>query len=112
MAPGEHDRLLAFISHLPQLTVSALMSVVGTAAGRDRLPLCGPGLVDSTRLASSPSEIWKDVCATNAGEIAAALDALIARLQDVRQDLESGRTVDQVFESANAWRERLVAGRS
>ncbi len=32
LSPEEHDRLLAFISHLPQLTVSALMHVVGEAA--------------------------------------------------------------------------------
>src|SRR5688572_5082110 len=32
LSPDDHDRLLAFISHLPQLTVSALMHVVGEAA--------------------------------------------------------------------------------
>ena len=35
LSPDDHDRLLAFISHLPQLTVSALMHVVGEAAGRE-----------------------------------------------------------------------------
>lgn len=111
MGPGEHDRLLAFISHLPQLTVSALMDVVGGATGRGGLQLSGRGLLDSTRLASSPADIWKEVCATNADEIAAALDALIARLQELRQDLDSGQAIDRVFESAKAWRESLLAGR-
>ena len=32
-----HDRLLAFLSHLPQLTASALMQVVGDAVGADGL---------------------------------------------------------------------------
>jgi prephenate dehydrogenase len=112
MEPAEHDRLLAFTSHLPQLSVSALMSVVGAAAGRAGLQLSGRGLLDTTRLASSPPDIWKDVCATNADEIAQALDALIARLQDLRQHLDSGAAIDQVFESAKAWREVLIAGRS
>jgi prephenate dehydrogenase len=110
--PADHDRLLAFISHLPQLSVSALMHVVGNAARQEGLQLSGRGLVDTTRLASSPAGIWKEVCATNADEIAAALDALIAVLQDLRQNLETGQAVDRIFQSANAWRETLLAERS
>ena len=110
--PARHDQLLAYISHLPQLTVSALMHVVGAAAGSQGLGLSGRGLVDTTRLASSPAGIWKDVCATNADDIGVALDTLIALLQDLRRDLQAGEVLDRVFESANAWREALVADRS
>jgi prephenate dehydrogenase len=112
VSPEDHDRLLAFISHLPQLAVSALMHVVGEAAGRDGLGLSGRGLQDTTRLASSPAGIWKEVCATNADEIGSALDALIAVLQQLRNDLEQGRTIDEVFESANLWRDVLGTGKS
>jgi prephenate dehydrogenase len=109
LSAAEHDRLLSFISHLPQLTVSALMHVVGQAAGRDGLSLSGRGLQDTTRLASSPADIWKEVCATNADEIGSSLDALIAVLQALRRDLESGMTIEEVFASANLWRETLGA---
>lgn len=112
LSPFEHDHLLAFISHLPQLTVSALMHVVGHAAGQQGLELSGRGLVDTTRLASSPADIWKEVCATNPDEVGAALDALIAVLKDLRASLESGTSIDEVFESANLWRETLLAGRT
>jgi prephenate dehydrogenase len=112
LSPEDHDRLLAFISHLPQLTVSALMHVVGREAGQDGLQLSGRGLQDTTRLASSPAGIWKEVCATNVDEVGSALDALIAVLQSLRRDLETGKSIDEVFESANLWRETLVAGRS
>ena len=112
LSPAEHDHLLAFISHLPQLTVSTLMHVVGDAAGREGLELSGRGLVDTTRLASSPADIWKEVCATNPDEVGAALDALIDVLQKLRGGLRSGTAIDEVFESANAWREVLLAGRS
>ena len=105
-----HDRLLAFISHLPQLTVSALMHVVGNAVGREGLSLSGRGLHDTTRLAASPADIWKEVCATNADEIGDALDALIAVLQELRGDLKTGESVEDVFESANLWRGTLVSG--
>jgi prephenate dehydrogenase len=100
----EHDRLLAFLSHLPQLTASALMQVVGDAVGLEGLALAGRGLADTTRLASSPADIWRDITATNADEIGAALDALIARLQDLRRDLREGDTLADVFTDAARWR--------
>jgi prephenate dehydrogenase len=112
LTPDDHDRVLAFISHLPQLTVSALMHVVGTAVGEDGLGLSGRGLQDTTRLASSPAGIWREVCASNADEVGAALDALIAMLKELRADLETGETVDEVFDSANRWRETLLSGLS
>jgi prephenate dehydrogenase len=106
-----HDRLLAFLSHLPQLTASALMQVVGDAVGDDGLALAGRGLVDTTRLASSPAEIWRDIAATNADEIGPALDTLIALLNDLRADLESGDRLAETFQDAGRWRDRLT-GRS
>ena len=109
LSPDDHDRLLAFISHLPQLTVSALMHVVGEAAREDGLGLSGRGLQDTTRLASSPADIWKEVCATNADEIGSALDALISVLRQLRADLQSGKSIDAVFESANLWRQTLLS---
>ena len=105
--PAAHDRLLAFVSHLPQLTASALMQVVGDAAGAGGLALAGRGLVDTTRLAASPADIWRDIAATNADEIGPALDALIAVLQDLRADLPGGDRLAEVFESAARWRSAL-----
>ena len=102
-----HDRLLGYLSHLPQLTASALMHVIGDAVGDDGLALAGRGLLDTTRLASSPAGIWKDIAATNADEIRAALDALIAVLQDLRADVAEGERLAAVFASANRWRESL-----
>ena len=104
MSPADHDRMLAFISHLPQLTSTALMHVVGSAAGEKGLGLTGRGLADTTRLASSPASIWRDICATNADEIGAALDELVAVLQKLRNGLEADEPVAQLFDSAAAWR--------
>ncbi len=106
-----HDRLLAFLSHLPQLTASALMHVVGDAVGDAGLELAGRGLVDTTRLASSPAEIWRDIASTNADEIRPALDTLIAILEDLRADLTNGDRLAEIFEDAGRWRARLT-GRS
>jgi prephenate dehydrogenase len=68
MSADVHDRLVAALSHLPQLTASALMSVVGDAVGADGLALAGRGLADTTRLAASPPDIWKDIAATGSAE--------------------------------------------
>ena len=107
MGVQAHDRLLAFLSHLPQLTASALMQVVGGAVGQEGLELAGRGLADTTRLASSPPDIWRDIAATNADEIGPALDALIALLQALRKDLPHGDSLTDVFVDAARWRGSL-----
>jgi prephenate dehydrogenase len=105
---GAHDHLLAFLSHLPQLTASALMRVVGDAVGDDGLALSGRGLVDTTRLAASPAGIWADIAATNADEIGPALDVLIEVLRDLRRDLPEGDRLEETFDAAGRWRRALV----
>ena len=108
MPADEHDRVLAFLSHLPQLTASALMGVVGKAVGAAGLALAGRGLSDTTRLASSPSGIWRDITASNADQIGPALDALIAVLQSLRDDLPAAGRLEEVFADAAAWREQVT----
>lgn len=111
MGAAQHDRLMAFLSHLPQLTATALMDVAGSAAATDGLLLAGRGLVDTTRLASSPAGVWRDICASNADEIGGALDLLIARLTVLRADLASGDAIESIFEDAARWRAELMKGR-
>ena len=111
MAADAHDQLMAYVSHLPQLTASVLMEVVGRSASSEGLRFAGRGLTDSTRLASSPASVWRDVCASNADDIGPALDALIARLTELRADLNNGRVVDEVFDDAAKWRADLMKGR-
>lgn len=107
MGVDAHDRMLAYLSHLPQLTASALMDVVGSAVQDEGLTLAGRGLIDTTRLASSPANIWTDIVATNADQVGAALDTLIALLQELRADIGRGERLAEVFEAANHWRRQL-----
>ncbi len=102
-----HDRLVAFLSHLPQIAASALMQVVGDAVGPDGLALAGRGLADTTRLAGSPPDIWRDIAATNADQIGPALDELIVLLQDLRRDLPDGDRLTDVFSHASGLRDLL-----
>ncbi len=111
MDAGQHDRLMAFLSHLPQLTASALMETAGAAVSAEGLRLAGRGLVDTTRLASSPPGVWRDICATNADAIEEALDHLIRRLTELRADLSRGDAIEATFTEASRWRAELMKGR-
>lgn len=106
-----HDRFVGVVSHLPQLTSSALMHVVGKLAGDAGLEIAGAGLIDTTRLATSPPDIWKDIAATNEAVLREALDQLIRTLVDLRDTLRTGEAIDAVFTSACRWRTTLDGGR-
>lgn len=111
MDPATHDRLLAHLSHLPQLTISALMHVIGGETGAEGLALSGRGLRDATRLASSPASVWSDVVATNRDDIRRALDELISVLQGLRDDAGEHQ-LQRVFESAARWKAVLESSDS
>jgi prephenate dehydrogenase len=88
MSAVEHDRVMALVSHLPQVVSSALATVTREHSDADVLvSLAGKGYRDMTRLASSPWSMWSDILSTNSNETAAALDALIGKLTSVRDEL-------------------------
>ena len=102
LAPAEHDRVVAFTSHLPQLLSTALAAVLADCLERpEHLRASGPGLLDMTRLAASSFEIWRDILATNSDAIREALDACLQRLAGVRAALESPELAAE-FERAAA----------
>jgi prephenate dehydrogenase len=81
----EHDRLMAFVSHVPQLVAWALHA----AASRDpvatrRLGLAGPGYRDMTRLARSPRGVWREILGQNRGQVLRALAAFRRCLAEER----------------------------
>ena len=107
MDPVAHDHVLAYTSHLPQLTASALMHVVGDTVGASGLQWSGAGLADATRIAASPAVLWSDICQTNADEILQALDRLIETLRTLRAQVASNDPIAPLFESAQRWRARV-----
>ncbi|MER3428474.1 MAG: prephenate dehydrogenase/arogenate dehydrogenase family protein [Pyrinomonas sp.] len=90
LTADEHDRVFAYTSHLPQLLASALATTVEDHPAAERLfDLIGPGYRDMTRLAASSWTIWQDILSTNALNITAALDDVIAILDAVRRELRA-----------------------
>ena len=95
---AEHDRLAALVSHLPQLLSTALASLLAECP--DAARIAGPAAVDLTRLALSPYDIWRDIFATNSGEVDRALRAAIARLEQLRANLQSQPEMQEAFARA------------
>ncbi len=77
MSPREHDRAVAYLSHLPQLVAWALWAAAeGDRVAARHLDDAGPGFRDMTRLARSPRRLWRQILAQNAPEVRRALRAL------------------------------------
>ena len=97
-----HDWASGVVSHLPQLLSIALARVVTDETDETGLPLsmAGRGLRDMTRLAGSPYEIWRDICLTNADNIARSLDRLSQAIDHLRTHLTS-KDLENEFRAAN-----------
>ena len=93
----EHDRTVAYTSHLAQLASTALGSTVAENLTRGaHLRVAGPGLTDMTRLALSSYELWRDILATNSEHIDRALARYIQELEHIRENLRT-RQLQQEF---------------
>jgi prephenate dehydrogenase len=96
--PAVHDELVAHLSHVPQLTASALVDAAvraGSAAGTEALlGLAGPGFRDVTRIAASHAELWVAILRANREAVLGALDGLRARLRTLAGLIEQDRWDD------------------
>ena len=107
---GEHDRLLARSSHLPQLVASALAAALAReGVAREAL---GPGGRDTTRLAGSDPEMWLDILVDNADLIGPGLDTLLDILSRCRDALEAGSEapLGNLLTGARVWSEGGTPG--
>ena len=72
---ASHDAAVARVSHLPQITATLLAgSLHGVAP--EWLDLAGAGLRDTTRIAASDENLWKEIINSNSQEIKALLTNL------------------------------------
>lgn len=96
----EHDRLMAAVSHLPQITASTLMAIVTRAVGDGNLQWAGSGLRDTTRLAASLPGTWQGILATNSEELRPLLKYLASELSSFADRLEDPEAVKALFDEA------------
>jgi prephenate dehydrogenase len=109
-----HDRLLARVSHLPHVIAYALVNAVADAErdhGRRLLSYAGGGFGDSTRVAASSPEMWRDICVANRDEVLRAIDDFLPALARLRDAIEVGDrdTLEAELARAQSVRRRLAA---
>jgi prephenate dehydrogenase len=111
LAPAAHDAILARASHLPQIVASALAAALEGEQidGKLASEYGAGGLRDTTRIAASSAEMWRDICLTNRDAIVAAL-ALFRGTLDKFTDAVArgdGDELTALFERGRRMRERL-----
>ncbi len=85
IAAPAHDRVVAFLSHVPQLASWALLEAAAAdPVARRFLSSAGPGFRDMTRLARSPRGLWREILHENQTEVERALVAVARRLARAR----------------------------
>jgi prephenate dehydrogenase len=104
--PARHDEMVAWVSHLPQFTATALSALLEEEIGDapELKDVGGRALREMTRLGASPFSMWRDIAATNTAAIEKALLALEQRLQHIRENLRTPVLRDE-FEQANKFRQ-------
>jgi prephenate dehydrogenase len=107
--PEEHDRIMAMVSHLPQLMAVALMhaALAGDAEHAMLDKLAGRGFLDMTRLAASDYGIWKGILETNAEAIGQAVDRFSKSLSFIYNGMLKG---DAALAWENAGKHRRKMG--
>jgi prephenate dehydrogenase len=111
VAPEVHDAILARASHLPQIVASALAAALAEedVDGHWAADFGAGGLRDTTRIAASSAEMWRDICLTNRDAILSALELYRGTLEDFVRAVES-RNSDELmalFQRGRKMRERL-----
>jgi prephenate dehydrogenase len=113
LSPERHDRLVAFVSHLPQVASTALMGLAATeeAGEPEMLLLAAGGFRDLTRLAASDSSLWSEILVANRESAAEAIELYAQRLYTIRAQLLAGDSagVERSFEEAKQARLGLAA---
>ncbi len=105
MDAARHDRILAWVSHLPHVLAFSLLG----ACPEEALPYAGPSFRSATRVAASPAAVWRDVCVANAAPIGAALDGWLEKLGELRAAIEAGDAgaLERMFAAAAGRRHHL-----
>lgn len=112
MPAEEHDRRVAFASHLPQLAATALAAAAISADRRlgGVLDLAAGGFRDTTRLAASPADVWQDILLTNRTAVLEALSDYRRALGSLEAALVQAdqEAVARVFAEAHEARRRVT----
>jgi len=104
--PVRHDELVAWVSHLPQFTATALSALLEEEVGAapELRDVGGRALREMTRLGASPYSMWRDIAHSNTEAIEKVLLALEQHLAHLRENLRTPELKNE-FEQANKFRQ-------
>lgn len=86
LTPMQHDEMLAFVSHLPHVIASCLISAIK----KEHLVCGASGLRDTTRIASGDPELWMNIFDQNRENIIKSIDQFMVELKEFRDGLLTG----------------------
>lgn len=106
--PDEHDRIYAAMSHLPHLIAYELVNTVADI-DRSYFTFSGQGFRDTTRIASSHPELWRDICLLNKDNLLEYVEIFKSNLDRVSQYLRAhdAESLERDFKKARTLREAL-----
>lgn len=105
--PSEiHDKAVALVSHLPQIMSSALAAQL-EGAPAEWLDLAGTGLRDTTRIAASNSQLWREILKANRDALTPLLDGVIEDLKNLQLSLTSESAIEEFIKSGNRGRSMI-----
>ncbi len=114
MDPFVHDWVLGSVSHLPHLAAFGLMHALQDLQGQmdepiDLLDFSGGGLRDTTRIAASSPEMWRDISLANRQNLVRMMKTYIQHLENFKDLLEKaeGSGLVDLMTKAKELRERL-----
>jgi prephenate dehydrogenase len=111
LAPQEHDRVFAAVSHLPHLLAYALVDDIAKKPHADLLfQYAASGFRDFTRIAGSSPEMWRDISLANQQALLQELDAYVAQLVRLRGMLAEadGKSIEAVYANAQHARQNWI----
>ena len=88
ISPNEHDRIYASVSHLPHFLAYVIMNTVADI-DKSFLHFSGQGFMDTTRIASSSPELWRDICLLNKDNLLESLELFKKNLDRASQHLRA-----------------------
>jgi prephenate dehydrogenase len=111
MPPRVHDALLARASHLPQIISSALACALAEEVVEDHWSVAygAGGLRDTTRIAASSPQMWRDICLTNREAMLSTLDLYKRWLGRFEDAVAAGdqQALEQLFTRGQRMRQRM-----
>lgn len=81
MDPALHDKIFAYVSHLPHVAAYTLINTLSSSEIENIFSYSGGGLKDYTRIASSSPEMWKTIFMQNK-------ESLLKAIQNFKNNLE------------------------